>query len=338
MKTYKSSLSPQDDINSLAYEGQDLSRRMYKPGYGWYLDELPVLEYQDPLIEQKINYTKAVIHKLGDRLHDDDWIYKNYPGEDGFNRTVIAIESPTDQKLVVSDENSSIIRKEGAELVVAKWGNGHTSPVHGHAPGYIHEEIIVGKMRVNTYRMIHYGSKIVRPVRTVIAERGTFASVFARRKDNQYFDREALIHNFTSIGDSASLHFLPEHTRDGRDNQFIVERFNQIDSSDINHVSPSEFTVNAKVGDVAIIRSSNVPDYGDHFIIVTGSPILKPHGLRVQERSIWAPNMDRLLNKYEPDPVSGVTILKLDNNIKDEFLNFHSILLNDKKELIFTED
>jgi len=324
MKTLVSSNTPEEDILKIMYDGQPYERRMYKHGYENFFDEMPHLRNDDPLLLEKVELTKSIMTKLAGKLRIAPWVAKDMPpGKNGFNRTILALEAP----VLLKNEDKPLY-KEGVELVMARWGDGHTSPVHGHAIGYIHEEILFGKMRVNTYRMIHKDKAVVRPVETIIVGEGMFASLYQRPK-NESFKRQTLIHNFTSIGYSASLHYLSEHTRDGRDNTFSVEYFDnsyQMTVDDVQRITAQE-GMYLRIGDVALVRSENVPEYGDHYIVITGHPVLKEHGLRPQDKAIHAPDGVKLLDCYEPQ--MGLTLLKLKDKAKQAFLEFHGISVHD---------
>lgn len=311
-----SSNNPLDDINQIAYAGQPLDRRMYHSGYERFFEAMPVLNDEDEFLIGKIRMSKTVMQHLVNQLRSDQWTYSLPPVDNGFNRTILGIESP-----IVTGGNI----KEGSEIVLARWGDGHTSPVHGHAAGYLHEELLFGKMRVNTYKIVDAKRRIVRPWRTeVFLKPGTIASIYTPQDQTI---RTALVHNFTSIGYSGTLHYLPEHTRDGRDNKFEVEYFG-LDA----RLNPDEFTqitaqqgLELKIGDVALVRSENVAEYGDHYIIITGRPVLKEHGLRPTDVAIHAPNWipHGILNQF--DPIMGLTLLKMSEAAKAEFHKFHGI-------------
>lgn len=323
MKHLKASQTPVSDILKIAYEGQDPNRRKYRSGYEEFFNNLPVLDSSDELLEQKVKLTADIIHELALRLQKAPWVKQSPLGEKEFDRTIIGLESPDVEYI----NRKPVIKREGAELIIARWGNNHTSPVHGHAPGYLHEEIVFGKMRVNTYRIIDKENPIVRPVETVIATEGTFASLFS--KPGKYFKREVLVHNFTSIGFSATMHLVPEHTRDGRDNRFKVEYFDhkfRMKMDDVKQISAHDGMYLRK-GDVVLVRSSSVPEYGDHYIVITGPSIMKEHGMRPQERAIYAPDGSCLLDLFEP--VNGLTLLKLGAEAKVAFHQFHDITMVD---------
>lgn len=66
------------------------------------------------------------------------------------------------------------------------------------------------------------------------------------------------------------------------------------------------------VGSVVLVRSEAVPFLGDHFFVVTGPLVKKPHGLRPQGISVAAKATDSaVLDKHTP--VNGATILRLTN-------------------------
>lgn len=316
-KYLKASTNPLDDINTIAYAGQSIERRMYKSGYEQYFEMLPALEDNDPLLDLKTVHSEAVMDSLAVELRLDKWTPTLQPLPGHFNRTILAMEQPA-----VTEAGY----KEGAEIVVSRWGDGFTSPVHGHADGYLYEQLLMGKMRVNTFRIIDPVNRIARPVATSLYN--GFENIAATYTPRQSFQRSALIHNFTSIGYSVALHYLPEHTRDGRDNAFEVQYYEQYGQTTLTPASLTQLNAQQgleqlRIGDVALVRSQNVPDYGDHFIVITGKPILKEHGLRPQDVAIHAPLAGTILDQYEP--IMGLTLLKLDDVARDNFHRFHGI-------------
>ena len=318
------SKTPEKDVELVSYVGQDPRKKMYKSGYEIYFEEMPVLVEDDPLFEQKAYLSKVVMQQLGKRLvQKADWLKTNVPGVGEFFRNIVAMEPP----VLLDDEV-----KEGAEFVVAQWGDGFTSPVHGHATGYMHEEVLFGKVLVNSYRMVNPTSTVVRPVKTEIVTEGTFVSEYAPHSEANPFKRQTLIHNFTSIGYSATLHYLPEHVRDGRDNQFTVQHFDDVfsykEGEDLTQITAQQ-GFSLKPGDVALVRSSNVPEYGDHYIVITGPVVVKEHGIRPQDTSIAAPKASKILDKYTP--IQGLTLLKLNDAAKAYFLEFHGITVENNK-------
>ncbi|HEY9664529.1 MAG TPA: hypothetical protein V6C65_39305, partial [Allocoleopsis sp.] len=320
MKTFKASTNPLQAINMVAYKGQDPKRRMYHFGYENHFNMMPILEEGDPFLKEKIEFSKGVMQNLANTIKADPWVYQTQLGRRDFQRTILAIEEPK----MLTDQRGY---KEGAEFVLAHWGDGHSSPIHGHAAGYLHEEVLFGKMRVNTFRMIDHTT--VRPVATKIVTNGTFASMYSKEPKNGP-KRQVLIHNFTSIGASATLHYLPEHTRDGRDNKFEVQRFGDVyklTAEDVTRID-SKQGMYSQIGDVILVRSQNVPEYGDHYIVITGHPIMKEHGLRPQDEAIYAPDGSALLDQFEM--LHGLTLLKLNKKAAAAFHEFHGITIEGK--------
>jgi len=319
-KFLTASLNPLDDINQIAYAGQPVERRMYHPGYEVFFEALPALNDQDEFLKEKVHMSGNVMQHMATVLKRDSWSYGLQPIMGGFNRTILGIESPT----VKAD--GSI--KEGSEIVLARWGDGHTSPVHGHAAGYLHEELLFGKMRVNTYRIIDTDNRIAVPLKTEIFDKpGTIASLYTPHADQA---RTSLVHNFTSIGYSATLHYLPEHTRDGRDNKFEVRYYEDIfgmNKHEIVQQLTAQQGLQLKIGDVALVRSENVPEYGDHYIVITGKPVLKEHGLRPLDVAIYTPHEDARKTLDAFTPIMGLTLLKLNVIAAETFRAFHNIEL-----------
>lgn len=310
------STNPIDDIARIAYMGQPLEMRMYKEGYEDYFAGMPILQDDSKYLHERVQLTKSTVKLLANELRDDPWTASLQPLPGRFNRTILGLEAPA----VLQDGTL----KEGTELVLARWGDGHTSPVHGHAAGYLHEELLFGQMRVNTYRIIDAVNRIARPLRTdIYSEPGTIASMYTAKNNTE---RSALVHNFTSVGYSASLHYLPEHTRDGRDNRFTVDYFEDefaLDWGAFTQINAQQGLWELKVGDVALVRSGNVPEYGDHYIVVTGRPVLKPNGLRPMDVAIHAPHAGYVFEGFKD--ILGLTLLKLNDGLKQSFLDFHGI-------------
>lgn len=327
----EASTNPEIDLTAVSYKGQKPELRMYKHGYEEFMNQMPILNHEDPFLDEKVGLTGSIMQKLSQFLQKTKWLYEGMvPPKGGVNRTVLAIQPPEttlhDGGFGVMDETPSIT-KEGTELVMVRWGDGFSSPVHGHNIGYLHEEVLFGKMLVNTYRMTAPDSRKVRFVKSEIVEKGTFVSLYTMPNPNNQFKRQTLIHNFTSVGYSGTLHYLSEHTRDGRDNRFDVEHFEDkynLTTEDVTRVDSKQAMYSRK-GDVILVRSTNVPEYGDHFIVITGAPVMKEHGLRPQDVAIKARAKYSLLDMYEPQ--TGLTLLKLNKKAQEAFLEFHAISL-----------
>ena len=331
-KTRQASVTPEQDLLKVAYEGQPKTSRQYESGYEDLFNQLPVMDNDN--VDLTLPLTKVVMNQLSDRLkHDVTRTHTKQkvsetPSESEFHRTIIAMESPQG----IMNPGGCVTYKEGAELVVAKWGTGFSSPVHGHSTGYMHEEVLKGKIRVNTYRITDLKNKIVVPYKTEVIGPGVFVSGYVPHNDEDMYKRQTLIHNFIAVEPSISLHYLPEHTRDGRDNTFTVEHYTKylsLDNTEVERIS-SKDGMYLKPGEVLLVRSTNVPEYGDHFIVVTGPPIMKEHGLRIQDISIEASaNDSKFLDTLEME--TGLILLKLIPATRDAFLEHHGITVENNQ-------
>lgn len=331
MNTLKASAHPQSDIDSVAWSGQPEHLRQYRAGYEWYMNTLPVLSDNDHLLKEKVTFTLTTMEDLARNLKTEPWIDQKQLDHNTFERTILAIVQPQ-----VSQDGL----KEGAEIIVAQWGPGFASHVHGHAEGYMHEAVLKGKVLVNTYRLVDPSSTTVRPIRTDIVEPGTFVSQYTPHNPKAVFKRQTLIHNFVALETTSTLHFLPEHTRDKRDNAFTAEFF-----EDVKHLTPTDLipitsqeAMYLRKGEVVLVRSTNVPELGDHYIVITGHPIVKPHGLRPQEIAIQAPHAGQLLDFYgDKYDRKGLTLLQLKPEAAKTFREFHQIEIKDGEVVFPTE-
>jgi hypothetical protein len=322
--SYESSRNPVADIEKITQPGQDPKRRMYRSGYENNFELFPIIGVSGNDVKNDIAISKELMGILANRIRRDGWLEDINLGKDEFARTIVGLEEPQ------YEFGNHGHFKEGAEIVVAHWGDRHTSPVHGHAGGFIHEELLSGKIKVHSYRIIDEG--IVKPVRVDIIDKpGTIASLYAAPELDG--ERRALVHNFISIGRSNTLHFLPEHTRDGRDNRYRVRWFDEgITTEEVKRITSKE-GLYLQRGEVVLVRSTNVPEYRDHFIVITGHPVVKEHGLRPQD--IAVPVRDDyhpLLDQFEEQ--MGLTLLQLLPRTRDWFLSFHDIKI-ENDQVIF---
>ncbi len=352
--THRASIHPLDTIERLPRKASQSPRlRMYQSGYEHFFETIPVLAEHDPLLPLKTSIATQVMVALGHALRTDagSWLH-DLPGAGEFQRYILGIEEPQldlgqaeemaglaqyanagrpdglklhqalARALVSEDWKASDIGqiplKEGGEVVVAHWGAGFQSPVHGHAPGFLHEEVLLGKVLVNSFRRVH--GSTARPTRSDLHGPGQIISSFVPPTGDH--KRLSTIHNFVAHTAAATLHYLPEHTRDGRDNMFFVERFG-LGELEVDQIT-SDAGIRMQPGDVALVRSANVPDYGDHYIVITGPVIMKDHGLRPQDVAIAAPEQKALLDQFTPQ--RGLTLLKLSPVTAKRFLDFHGIV------------
>lgn len=94
----------------------------------------------------------------------------------------------------------------------------------------------------------------------------------------------------------------------------------------------SQEALHMQVGEVALVYSENVPELGKHFIVVTGHPVVKEHGLRPQTMEFKV-NGISVADNYTKE--HGVIILKLQKAAAEAFLNYHGIKV-EKNNLILT--
>lgn len=82
-----------------------------------------------------------------------------------------------------------------------------------------------------------------------------------------------------------SIHYLPEHVRNGDANKFTpffsLENFTP-QQTDIRASSPSGVML-SDVGAVFLVRSPRLPDIGEHYILITGGQVQTPRGMRRED-------------------------------------------------------
>jgi hypothetical protein len=300
LKIMQPAMHPMRTIEELAYPGQNPKHRMYQHGFEKFFEALPY----NP-VNNKDKFT-TVMDSLAKELI-------NYPMDtvaDGlFERTIIGIEE-------------FIGNKEPREIVLANWGKGFKSPVHGHKSGALYEKLIRGKMLVHTYRVTDFERRLAVPHETSIFE-GFKEIITAFTNDlEELYPRSWFVHSFEVLEPSLSVHYVPEHTRDGRDNKFHISYFENVFNLE-GHLEQIDTKqgLSLKLGDVCLVRSENVPDYGDHYIVITGKPVMKPWGLRPQDKVVMAPHAAKLIDNFTP--YNGVTLLKLDAEMNNIFHHFH---------------
>lgn len=338
---YKGSLHPEASIQMVAYPGQPESHRHYHRGFEYWLESLPLLNTLDPLFQEKLSYSYRVLQNLGECLRTHGEWFPNVAAN-GFERSIIGIEAPT-----VDDVRGL---RAGIELIVAHWGKGFTSPIHGHTAGLHYEDLIEGKFLTHEYRQVDPHSQTVRLIRSELIDKpGAFVTKYETLPSGNSFNRPLMIHNFTALEPSDSLHFLGEHSLDGMGNEFYPEYFEDVAGLTLADLTPltPQTAIYLPIGSVVLVRSANVPDYGDHYIVITGRPTLKPHGLRPEDEVIHAPHAAKILDVYSfpaahhktvsasadiweaaalPDYAGrDVILLQLSPSKEREFLQFHGI-------------
>lgn len=317
-QTLRASFQPLAAIEKVSYEGQPEHMKRYKSGYENFFNRLPVIKSTDQCLMKNISDSQNVFRELGEKLQTEDWVISEsaalHPKE--FSRSIIGLEEP-----IIYDDYV----KQGKEIIVSKWGDGFSSPIHGHVEGYTHEYLIHGKLLISSYWMPYTGKRIVRYLQQKLYDKpGDLITGYF--KSTSGMQRDSMIHSLKSIGNSASLHYVPEHSRDGNGNTFELEQFDnfydpQVD--DFKQVSSSEVTKNAIIGDVIMVRSDNVPYLGTRYIVITGPAIIKEYGLRREDIVIPAVKnniLDRLFHENRQ-----LVLLKLTDTAKKAFHDFHGI-------------
>lgn len=85
------------------------------------------------------------------------------------------------------------------------------------------------------------------------------------------------------------------------------------------------------IGDVALVRSAALPEHGDHYIVVTGPPVMKERGLRPQEIAMRAPrDASKILDLYD-ETNHGLVALKFGKYQQEWFLKYHGIEIKNGK-------
>lgn len=327
----QASEAPVQVISGLAYPGQPQNFRLYRKGYESFFNLMPVLESGDEMLKDKMKITELVLENMVKSVKQDGWTLEDQPGEKQFKRTIIAISNPIDQNMHSGRVSAKL--KPGPEVIIAQWGKGFDSPVHGHAPGLLYENILSGRIRVNAYRIVNLKKKIVRPMETMIVTDGVFLSTFTQGEDGK---RDMYVHNYHPLEPSVSLHFVPEYTRDGRDNKFEPEFFEDVYGLMMKELIPTtsqeaiyRSQSSDNLGDVYLVRSKNVEGLGDHYIVITGHPVQKENGLRPQNRAIQAPHTAGILDVAEDR--SGLKLLRLNEVARKAFHKFHGITVEENK-------
>ncbi len=229
MKTMKHASEPEQLLEKLAFENQPPSHRVWQPGFEHYLEKMPVIdasaspESQEEAVALTRELMDQISLEVADRVNELN-IPEVKAGE--FGRVILGIEEPKG----MNTETGKPI--PGTEFVLAVWGEGFTSPVHGHAPGYIHEQLVRGGFDVFLYKEVEGGTeddRLVIPHTTLKVDTPQiFYSEFVQA-DISKRARYALVHNFTATAKeenadhpTLSTHYLPEHVLNGNGNRWTV--------------------------------------------------------------------------------------------------------------------
>lgn len=227
MKFLTPARNPEGLLEKLAFPNQPPHQRLWQPGFEHYMERMPVIDASEPRQDEEVARTRELMDQISLEVAarvGELRIPRIGKGE--FGRLILGIEEPKG----IDPETKKPI--PGTEFVLAIWGEGFTSPVHGHAPGYIHEQLVRGAFDVRLYNQIPGGTE---DERLVVLDRELrvetpqiFYSEYVPQNLRQRV-RFALIHNFTATtpeGDpehpTLSTHYLPEHVLNGNGNRWTV--------------------------------------------------------------------------------------------------------------------
>ncbi len=91
----------------------------------------------------------------------------------------------------------------------------------------------------------------------------------------------------------------------------------RLSAADVTRVTGEE-AMHSNIGDVYLVRSANVQSRGDHFIVITGGLVQKPHGMRPQDMSFPVP--EGMISPLSAYPESEtLVLLKLDTASSQAF-------------------
>lgn len=101
-------------------------------------------------------------------------------------------------------------------------------------------------------------------------------------------------------------------------------------SSEVQRVT-GEQAMSSAVGDVYLVRSQNVAGLGDHYIVITGGLVQKPHGLRPQDVSFP-------IRQGQPTPLDDyridepLVLLKLGDAARQRFYEAYDVPLQFRRQ------
>lgn len=134
-------------------------------------------------------------------------------GDGQFGRTFLGMESTT---RVVDGFLTG-----GTNVVLGHWGKGFATPIHGHAPGYISEDLILGALTISEYEITGDPSdRLVVLKRATRPSPGRYVSLFDVDRGQEVFS--SLIHAIEASEFSITLHYLPDSPRNARGSRFTA--------------------------------------------------------------------------------------------------------------------
>jgi len=331
---------PKRAIEMLRMPHQPDIRLMWQGGgFDDLMAQMPVIDPKQVDQSAEVAATRSLMEilrlRVMDKIERGEIVIPPIP-EGEMGRIILAVEEPKQG----IDANGNATLLPGTEIVLAIWGKGYSSPVHGHAPGYVYEDAISGSFDVRMFRLTgdSYNRQAVYEKTVYQNGPGIFCSEF--RQDVGQAPRTELIHNFRANVQSVSLHILPEHVRDGSGNEIRVvntpesapppDYITRLDfqpglnlrDEEVTRIPRADLLKGMQIGDVYLVRSTNVAFLGDHFVVISGGLIEKPHGRRPQDITVQVP-----LGEQTPlDAITGrddVVALKLSDTARTRFFNLY---------------
>lgn len=107
-----------------------------------------------------------------------------------------------------------------------------------------------------------------------------------------------------------------------------MERQFKLNPAHVTPLTGSEYMLMPN-GSVAFVKSPALPELGPHYIVITGEPIMKEHGLRPQTLTITAGECSGLLEKFKDE--SGRAILVLNKQATREFHKHYGLSMEGQK-------
>lgn len=101
------------------------------------------------------------------------------------------------------------------------------------------------------------------------------------------------------------------------------DRMFHLAASDVTRVSAEE-PLQSRMGDVYLVRSKNVEELGDHYIVIIGGLVQKAHGLRPADMTFAIhPHEQTPLHAYRKD--EALVLLKLNDTACDRFYAAYNV-------------
>lgn len=97
-----------------------------------------------------------------------------------------------------------------------------------------------------------------------------------------------------------------------------------LNETEVEIITLDDVLNNFKIGDVYLVRSDNVANLGDHYIIIDGGLEQKPHGLRPKNITVRIPAEEKTIISNNR---KSFIVLKLNEYSTRRFLNYYNLTL-----------